>query len=164
MKQALILIWGMLLLSLSYQGKTQNFEGQQQFKLYSNATIVWDPVKVHYKSYKVESGSDLVFEFSTDNSSDPGNHSKVISKFSFQVPEKARKFSFTNKEITAQNGIYIEYGQTMDRGIKPIENGTISGQKLKDGSWEIEIDITWKGRLTGKTYRLQLTETYLLVN
>ena len=52
----------------------------------------------------------------------------------------------------------------MDRGIKPIENGTISGQKLKDGSWEIEIDITWKGRLTGKTYRLQLTETYLLVN
>ena len=149
---------------LTSQALAQGFEEQQQFKCYENSQIKYDSKRTHYKSYSVIEGDQLVFEYTTDNGGDPGNHSRMESKIVFQVEKGIRKFQFSDQEITEHSGIYIQFGQTMDRGIKAIDQGQIKGKFRADGLWEVEIDVIVPGRLTKKEYHFVVNEVYSTVD
>lgn len=139
----------------------QDFTELQLFKCFENSQLNHDSVR--YRSYKITSGEYIVFEYSSDNAGDPGNHSKVDSRISFQVKKGTRKFEFKDEEIAKHTGVYLQNGHTQDRGVMVINKGSIKGKKLANGSWEIEFDVNVQGIWTGMDYHFAAAGVYNLV-
>jgi len=137
----------------------QGFEEQRQFRYYENSRIEYD--SVNYNSFSIVGGSYTVFEFTSDNAGDPGNHSRAESKIVFQIEKGADKFQLADGDIAAHNGIYTQLCRCQDRGVQPIRKGYIRGERSTSGTWDVEIDVTFPGRLTGKDYHIAVTGDYI---
>ncbi len=154
-----------VLLFQSLTHSAQEFVEQKAFNYYNNGQIAFNEAKLHlYNLYKITDGDKLVFEYITDNGGDPGNHSKAKTVIAFQLENGINKFELKDTKIEAHGGIYMQACECQDVGIHPITKGIIKGQKNKNGSWTVQMDVTIKGRVTGKEYRFEFENNYNLVN
>lgn len=133
----------------------QDFVEQKAFRFYENSQIEQRKREEQLRGFKIIAGDQLVFEFSSNNSGDPGNHSKVPTKLVFQIDQNKQKFILKDEEITEHLGAYAHYARTQDRGAHEVAKGTVKGKRNADNSWSIELDVIVVGWRTGKTYHLQ---------
>lgn len=133
-------------------GFSQGFMESKAFILYENSQINHD--SAHYKTYKIDAGDFLVFEFRTDNGGDPGNHSVADSRVAFYIDSDVSSFNYSNEEMLITGLLYIQRCHCQDKGIHIINEGTLKGEKQANGSWSVEFDVSFLGRNTGKVYRI----------
>ncbi len=59
----------------------------------------------------------------------------------FQIPKNLTEFQFTNDELVEAQCRYREFGAWAIPYTAPITEGTLSGRKTSDESWEIEVSV-----------------------
>gem|GEM_PF-507139 len=150
-----------IMLILGSIGVAQTQQSHEQFVLHEHAQITYNKVKMRSRFYKIEAGDALVFEYISDNGGEPGNESEAKSYISFQIPEDVKEFEYTDANLQQIGAIYVQDCRCQDRGIMRIETGSIKGVKRKKDEWDVELDLSIKGYLTGYIYRYKRTSTYM---
>lgn len=143
-----------LIFGLLSQAIGQKFLGVEEMRLFQYSQIEHDTSS--YQSYSIKEGKFLVFQFISDNSGEPGNHSIAESIIAFQVKNGLDDFELKGEELSEHQAVYIQRCRCQDRGIQLIHSGEIHGKKLSTGNWNIEGEVEAMGRITGKTYHLPL--------
>lgn len=148
--------WQLILLAFSMCNWTlaQDVHLENHYKVFENSLIQHN-LKSHL-TYSIGSGTYRVFEFSTNNGGDPGNHSEAWAYIVFQLPPDVKDFAFNGDEIARQGGAYIQSCYCQDAGVHPISEGTLSGSQQSDGTWKVGLDAHIFGRRTNKKYTLKV--------
>ena len=135
-------------------------QSSRTYHLHPNSQLNLDPAKNStLGDYSIGIGDRLVFEFvSVQN--EPGNGSKCPEILAWEVEAKGKRFSYSDGEISTVRGHYGQLCQNIDRGVHPIEKGTISGEQMKDGNWKVNLDVEVKGGKSGKMYRFKFEEIF----
>jgi len=133
----------------------------RQFTYTENGQIEYDTARLHlHKSYQIVEGDYTVFEFTSNNGGDPGNHSQAESKIVFQLPMGHESFVLEGEDIASHGGIYIQLCRCQDKGIQVVTDGKIEGRKLDRGNWKIDLDVSFSGRKTEKKYHITANGIY----
>jgi len=135
----------------------QDVEFKEEFRYHSGARIEYDRGRPHLQEkYEVIPGDRLVFEYITNNAGEPGNAMVAETYISFQVGDTADAFVLNADDFESSEAIYIQMCRCQDKGIQPLNRGTIKGKKDKNGIWNVEIDAYATGRRSGGTYHLEV--------
>lgn len=130
----------------------------EDFHFYTNVELTHNGRR--HKTYNVADGNYTVFVFESNNAGDPGNGSIANTKLAFQIPDSLKSFSYVDTNLADCGPIYVQFCLCPDEGISIIKKGSISGEKQKDGSWLVRIDVVAFGRKTQRKYQLKRTEVY----
>ena len=136
----------------------QEFKEHKAFVLHEQSQLKHDTI--HYKTYRIEDGQNLVFEFISDNGGDPGNRSLADSRVTFYIPSGITNFEFKDEDLLEAGALYIQRCHCQDKGIHMLNKGVINGAKHYDGSWSVSLDVTFLGRNTDKVYHIVESGTY----
>ncbi|KQC29051.1 hypothetical protein [Flagellimonas eckloniae] len=114
-----------------------------EYSFYENATIVTTMMD-GYGFATIESGQSLVFEYFFTASEEPQvADDEYEERIIFEIDATAESFSMSGDDLTMANTVFDKYCFCDIRGSIPISSGTISGEKISDNSWNIEIDVTF---------------------
>lgn len=153
----------LLLMIYSASGIAQDTNDFEGYRFYSESAINYDSTKLNkFKEYAVKDGGMIVFEWRSLNRMSEGNHSQAETIFAFEVNKNQDTFSLNDKQIFTANGLYIQACRCPDQGIMRLEEGEISGKRLDQNTWQVEVDVFVSGRKTGKRYHFQFTEKFKL--
>jgi hypothetical protein len=131
---------------------------EEQFVYYEGSGMRHDSAR--FQSFEMIEGEDILFEYTSNNASEVGNHSTALTKVVFIANQDGDDVYLKDKDLLNAGAIYMQQCRCADRGIQPILEGIITGKKQVDGSWDIEIDGTAYGRTTGKRYHIQTKGTF----
>jgi len=140
------------LLSLACYTKAQNAELVEELKCYAKSQMVHDSIR--HKSFSINEGPNLVFEFLSNNAGEPGNNSIAETKVLFQIDQNVDRIDWNVKEVAKLGIIYIQLCQCQDEGIQFATSGFVRAEKTAESSWTVEFDLMFKGAKTGKVYHI----------
>lgn len=128
---------------------------------YENSAIEYDEEKLNKQNlYRVGNGTKRVFEFHHNNAGEPGNHSVAPTIIAFEVDPSLDRFELRATDLLDANAVYIQDCRCQDKGIHPLNDGVIKGQRISQALWRIELDIRVAGRNTTKVYHFNERETF----
>lgn len=133
----------------------------EEFLIHSNSEFVHNGRR--HKTYELVEGSNLVFEYSSNNAGDIGNGSIADTKFSFQVPANAESFDYSGDNLNECGAVYVQFCLCQDEGISIVVDGSIKGEKRNDDSWVVHLDAIAFGRKTQHKYHFQKTLVYKIL-
>ncbi len=91
-----------------------------------------------------ESGDNLVFEYRFVGAQrDLVADDEFVETILFEIDPQTNSFSLENSELQTINAFYQQFCFCQQAGSIAIDNGTISGAKIDDDSWQISIDISF---------------------
>lgn len=130
-----------LILCLSLLGCSQNQTDLYFYKYFKNSTIDLPTTDNSYTA-SIISGDKLVFEYTYDLEADPEiPDSQFKETIIFEIDPTLNEFAYSNQELVDSNTYYRQlcFCPTDDSIL--ITNGTISGRKLSERTWEVDILI-----------------------
>lgn len=141
MKSIKKLTFYLLVFSLISLGCSDNQTEFTTFKYFESSTIETqnDP---NFFLATIENGNNLVFEYEYVLEADPDIADSGFSEtILFEIDPTLNEFTYSNQELVDSNTYYRQlcFCPTDDSIL--ITNGTISGRKLTERTWEIDILI-----------------------
>ncbi|MEQ9186625.1 MAG: hypothetical protein RLP15_02755 [Cryomorphaceae bacterium] len=134
---------------------------EKKYVYYEDSAIEYDEEKLNKQNfYRIASGTKRVFEWYQNNAGEAGNHSVAPTIIAFEVDPSLDQFELRATELLDANAVYIQDCRCQDKGIHPLKEGVIKGQRISQGLWRIEIDILVAGRNTTKVYHQEIRETF----
>ncbi len=113
---------------------------------------------------QMNAGKMWVFQYSYTASEYPEiTDDEYTESFSFQLaPPKGNSFRISGKGIAAANSIFQKSCFCADRGYFRIKEGTITGTKLNNSTWVVNVEITVppKGDLSIGSIKKKFTTRY----
>lgn len=140
------------LLCIACYTKAQSAELVEEFKCYSNSQMVHDSIR--HKSFSINEGTNVVFEFVSNNAGEPGNYSIAETKVIFQIDQSTDRVNWNAQEVIKQGIIYMQLCQCQDEGIQFAKDGFVRAEKTAESIWTVEFDLIFKGAKTGKVYHI----------
>lgn len=113
---------------------------REEYQFYANSTIT-----VNANDFaEIENGGNLVFEYwftaeDNPNIADDEYSERII----FEIASDAESFLLTDAGLTTANTYFDKYCFCLIEGSIPIENGTVSGIKVSDTRWDVDIDVSF---------------------
>lgn len=93
----------------------------------------------------VDNGDDFVFLHSDRwGRSDEVADNEYYASIRFPVAKGQTSFSYTDAQLWEHRCYYSGTNAGIGYGQERLDNGTISGTRNDDGTWEITIDVTLK--------------------
>lgn len=125
-----------------------------------NSFITYDSVS-QQNSYLVEDGDGLFFRYShsgldCNNIQDDewGEH------INFEIPMNVDSFEYTDDELATANCVYREYGSWVDHTVVRVTEGSISGERQADNSWEITVNVIATRILSQEEVNISFTDIF----
>lgn len=92
----------------------------------------------------VERGDNIVFEyFFVAEQEDLIADDEYAERIIFEITPSATSFSFTDEELSTPQSFFNRFCFCASLGSVPITSGTISGTKINDTEWDINIDVSF---------------------
>lgn len=149
-----------IILSSPFFLVAQNHELVEGFVIRENSELTHNGRR--HKTYEIKDGSKLVFEYASNNAGDKGNGSVANTKLSFQIPMGVDYFDYKDGELVNCGAVYVQFCLCPDEGISKVTEGSINGEKQKDGSWLVQIDAIAFGRKTQHKYQFRKEVIYTI--
>ncbi len=93
----------------------------------------------HY--VKIESGENIVFEITSTTGGDPKNDTQIKTQIIFQISQDVEGFEM--KDIS--HAYLQRHCRCIDAGYNLIKSGTITGTRMKNGTWSLSVDVMAEG-------------------
>jgi hypothetical protein len=99
--------------------------------------------ELDFTSYSIENGGSMVFSYlkahpECENTMDD----ERVERLSFELMDDIDDFQFIDDELVEIKCFYRQDGAWVSHGHYPIENGTISGEKLDQNTWRVTVSVT----------------------
>lgn len=96
---------------------------------------------------EVTEGNCTLFELKTSSGGDPRVDARVVTTLTFEVPKGTDSFELKDEDFDKNKAyVVISECRCMNRGYNPIHSGYIKGTKKEDGNWQIDANVTAKGK------------------
>jgi len=112
----------------------------ERFQFYTNRSVA-----VGENDFAgISVGSSLVFEYTFTAEDNPDlADDEYAERILFQVDPELNSFIFTNEELISTNAYFDKFCFCLIEGSIPLEEGTISGERVNNETWNVTIDVAF---------------------
>lgn len=155
MYRKILILSSLLLLAVSCSNDDNNGD-IEEYQFYQNSRIVVN----EFDFAEIENGNNLVFEYRFIADDEPNIADDEYSeRIIFEIDSSADSFSLTNEELATANTYFDKYCFCFIDGSIAIENGTLTGTRVNENRWEVNINVSFmdfdaQTRTVSGTFRL----------
>lgn len=121
--------------------------------LHPDQIIDWYTFSGNY-SVKLKEGDQLVFEVISETGIDERNDTQIKSVLYFSVNPEMKSFHFEDN-FESINAFLRRHCRCLDAGFNKVKSGSITGEKIANGEWKLQIDIIAIGNNLKNEYPFQ---------
>lgn len=162
MKSMKYLTYCLLILSLISLGCSDNQTEFTTFKYFESSSIQTqnDP---NFFLASIENGNNLVFEYKYVLEADPDIADSGFSEtILFEIDPSLEEFTYRDQELEGINTYYrhICFCESIESIL--VNSGSISGTKINNNSWNIDININFRYEQSQPLTNKQISGTFIL--
>ena len=152
--KALFLLIALLQTACSSAQKLDSASKNQEGHYSINKGIDWKEEAGNFY-VNITSGDKLVFELSNNLGGDPRNDTQIKSTLIFAVDANEDSFTYIDNFAVSCQAFFVRKCRCIDAGYNSINAGKITGKRSKDGSWQVNVEVTALGNDSNQTYNFK---------
>lgn len=121
--------------------------------VYPDQMIDWYTFSGNY-SVKFKEGDQLVFEVISETGIDKRNDTMIKSVLYFSINPEKQSFHFKDN-FEGISAFLRRHCRCLDAGFNKVKSGSITGDKIANGEWKLQIDIIAIGNNLKNEYPFQ---------